>query len=171
MTEEFLVAREYRHLHPDDLEHLETRLHEEPGLRSAVVSELRRALVDDPLCRRARSLAADLGLQIALELEPFPLSLVNSVETMVQFLDAVDHPAVAANIDDQSAEALAPALEALWEAGATVRGYDPEAMDEARRLLPEVTFCATPYEACDGADLGGDAIQSGGTDGPSCGTG
>jgi hypothetical protein len=62
VTEEFLVAREYRHLHPDDLEHLKNRLHEEPGLRSAVVSELRRALVDDPLCRRARSLAADLGL-------------------------------------------------------------------------------------------------------------
>lgn len=43
--------------------------------------------------------AADLGVQIALELEPFPLSLVNSVDTMVRFLDDVDHPAVQANID------------------------------------------------------------------------
>jgi sugar phosphate isomerase/epimerase len=43
--------------------------------------------------------AADLGLQIALELEPFKLSLVNNVDTMSRFLDAVDHPAVAANID------------------------------------------------------------------------
>jgi sugar phosphate isomerase/epimerase len=43
--------------------------------------------------------AADLGLQIALELEPFKLSLVNNVETMVRFLDEVDHPAVKANID------------------------------------------------------------------------
>lgn len=39
------------------------------------------------------------GLQIALELEPFPLSLLNSVDRMVQFLDEVDHPAVRANID------------------------------------------------------------------------
>jgi sugar phosphate isomerase/epimerase len=43
--------------------------------------------------------AADLGLQIALELEPFKLSLVNNVDTMVRFLDDVGHPAVRANID------------------------------------------------------------------------
>jgi sugar phosphate isomerase/epimerase len=43
--------------------------------------------------------AADLGLQIALELEPFQLSLVNNVDTMLRFLDDVDHPAVRANID------------------------------------------------------------------------
>ncbi len=43
--------------------------------------------------------AADLGVEIALELEPFALSLVNSVETMVRFLDDVDQPAVKANID------------------------------------------------------------------------
>jgi sugar phosphate isomerase/epimerase len=43
--------------------------------------------------------AADLGLQIALELEPFKLSLVNNVDTMARFLDEVNHPAVAANID------------------------------------------------------------------------
>jgi len=43
--------------------------------------------------------AAALGLEIVLELEPFPLSLLNNVEQMVRFLDAVDHPAVKANID------------------------------------------------------------------------
>src|SRR5690349_12421777 len=43
--------------------------------------------------------AADLGLQIALELEPFKLSLVNNVDTMVRFIDEVNHPAVRANID------------------------------------------------------------------------
>jgi sugar phosphate isomerase/epimerase len=43
--------------------------------------------------------AADLGLQIALELEPFRLSLLNNVDSMVRFLDDVDHPAVRANID------------------------------------------------------------------------
>jgi sugar phosphate isomerase/epimerase len=43
--------------------------------------------------------AADLGLQIALELEPFKLSLVNNVDSMVRFLDEVNHPAVKANID------------------------------------------------------------------------
>jgi sugar phosphate isomerase/epimerase len=43
--------------------------------------------------------AAGLGLQIALELEPFKLSLVNGADSMVRFLDDVNHPAVKANID------------------------------------------------------------------------
>jgi sugar phosphate isomerase/epimerase len=43
--------------------------------------------------------AADLGVQIALELEPFRLSLLNNVDSMVRFLDDVGHPAVRANID------------------------------------------------------------------------
>jgi D-psicose/D-tagatose/L-ribulose 3-epimerase len=43
--------------------------------------------------------AANLGLQIALELEPFKLSLLNDVPKMVRFIDDVNHPAVQANID------------------------------------------------------------------------
>jgi sugar phosphate isomerase/epimerase len=43
--------------------------------------------------------AAHLDLQIALELEPFKLSLLNSVPNMVRFIDEVNHPAVRANID------------------------------------------------------------------------
>ncbi|MDA7980731.1 MAG: sugar phosphate isomerase/epimerase [Pirellulales bacterium] len=43
--------------------------------------------------------AEELGVEIALELEPFQLSLVNSVDSMVRFLHDVDHPAVKANID------------------------------------------------------------------------
>jgi sugar phosphate isomerase/epimerase len=50
-------------------------------------------------CRHLGDYAANLGVQIALELEPFHLSLVNSVETMVRFIDDVQHPAVQANID------------------------------------------------------------------------
>ena len=43
--------------------------------------------------------AANLDLQIALELEPFALSLLNNVANMVRFIDEVGHPAVRANID------------------------------------------------------------------------
>lgn len=50
-------------------------------------------------CRGLGDYAARLGVKIALELEPFPLSLLNSVDRMVKFLDAVDHEAVRANID------------------------------------------------------------------------
>jgi D-psicose/D-tagatose/L-ribulose 3-epimerase len=43
--------------------------------------------------------AASLGLEIALELEPFALSLLNNVASMARFLDEVDLPAVKANLD------------------------------------------------------------------------
>ena len=50
-------------------------------------------------CRRLADYADSLGVQIALELEPFPLSLLNNVDNMVRFIDDVDHPALQANID------------------------------------------------------------------------
>lgn len=43
--------------------------------------------------------AASKGMEIALELEPFDLSLVNTIDEMVRFLDDVNHPAVKANVD------------------------------------------------------------------------
>ncbi len=46
-------------------------------------------------------------------------------------------------------------MEALWESGARVRAYDPEAMDEARRLYPEqagMTLCESAYDTLEGAD-------------------
>ena len=43
--------------------------------------------------------AAELNLEIALELEPFPLSLINNVDTMRRFLDDVNLSNVMANLD------------------------------------------------------------------------
>jgi len=50
-------------------------------------------------CRLLGDYAASLGLKIALELEPFKLSLLNSVDNMVRFVDDCGHEAVKANID------------------------------------------------------------------------
>ena len=50
-------------------------------------------------CRTLGDHAAGLGLEIALELEPFHLSLLNDVDSMARFLDDVGHPAVKANLD------------------------------------------------------------------------
>jgi sugar phosphate isomerase/epimerase len=52
--------------------------------------------------KHARALgehAATMGIEIALELEPFTLSLLNDVPSMARFLDDVDRPAVKANLD------------------------------------------------------------------------
>src|SRR4051794_10871230 len=60
--------------------------------------------------------AADLGLEIALEMEPFHLSLLNDVDSMARFLDEVDSPSVKANLDISHlmlARQPAPMLERL----------------------------------------------------------
>ena len=50
-------------------------------------------------CRELAEYADNPGLKIALELEPFPLSLLGNVENMVRFIDDCNHEAVQANID------------------------------------------------------------------------
>ncbi len=45
------------------------------------------------------SMRTRLGLEIAIELEPFHLSIVNNIEKMVQFLKEIDHPRAKANVD------------------------------------------------------------------------
>lgn len=50
-------------------------------------------------CRRLGDYAGRNGIDIALELEPFRLSLLNSVDAMVRFVDECGHPRVRANID------------------------------------------------------------------------
>jgi len=46
-------------------------------------------------------------------------------------------------------------LAQLWEGGATVRAYDPEAMHESQRIFGErddLVFCSSADEALEGAD-------------------
>lgn len=43
-------------------------------------------------------------------------------------------------------------LSTLLEHGAIVRAHDPQAMEETAKVLPEVTYCVNPYEACRDAD-------------------
>ena len=50
-------------------------------------------------CRRLGDYADRCGIDIALELEPFRLSLLNNVDSMARFIDECAHPRVRANID------------------------------------------------------------------------
>jgi len=64
------------------------------------------------------------------------------------------------NTDDMREAPSRVLMEALWQAGARVRAYDPVAMGEARRLYgdrldgaqPPLTLCAHAAETLDGAD-------------------
>jgi D-psicose/D-tagatose/L-ribulose 3-epimerase len=49
--------------------------------------------------RKVGEYARELGLEVAIELEPFKLSLVNSVDSMLRFLNDVALPNVLANCD------------------------------------------------------------------------
>jgi len=59
------------------------------------------------------------------------------------------------NTDDMREASSRRLLAQLWEAGATVRAYDPEATEEARRIFGEredLVFCEHAYDALEGAD-------------------
>ena len=56
------------------------------------------------------------------------------------------------NTDDMRDSPSLAFLPALSDAGATVRAFDPEGIAEAKKLMPELEYCADPYEAMDGAD-------------------
>jgi UDPglucose 6-dehydrogenase len=43
-------------------------------------------------------------------------------------------------------------LPALIERGAIIRAHDPQGMKEAKKLLPDLIYCSSPYEACEGSD-------------------
>jgi sugar phosphate isomerase/epimerase len=64
-------------------------------------------------CRRLAEHADGLGVRIALELEPFPLSLLNDVDSMSRFIDEIGHPACRANIDVSHLHLAGVAPEAL----------------------------------------------------------
>jgi len=56
------------------------------------------------------------------------------------------------NTDDMRDSPSLVIVPALQEAGAAIRAFDPEGMAEAKKLLPGVTWCSSPYEATEGAD-------------------
>ncbi len=59
------------------------------------------------------------------------------------------------NTDDMREAPSRVVMEALWEAGARVQAYDPEAMDEAERIYgnrAELELCDNLYDAVEDAD-------------------
>jgi UDPglucose 6-dehydrogenase len=56
------------------------------------------------------------------------------------------------NTDDMREAPSLAIVTALEDAGAIVRGYDPEGMEQARSLLPNLTLCDSAYQTIEGAD-------------------
>jgi UDPglucose 6-dehydrogenase len=56
------------------------------------------------------------------------------------------------NTDDMRDSPSLSILPVLQDAGATVRAFDPEGMDEARKQMPDLDYCGDAYETMQGAD-------------------
>jgi len=59
------------------------------------------------------------------------------------------------NTDDMREASSRRLMEMLWEAGAHVRAFDPEAAEETRRIYgdrDDLVLCEHPYDALEGAD-------------------
>ena len=56
------------------------------------------------------------------------------------------------NTDDMRDAPSLEILPRLAAAGAGIRAFDPEGMDEARKLMPEFVYCQDAYQTMEGAD-------------------
>jgi UDPglucose 6-dehydrogenase len=56
------------------------------------------------------------------------------------------------NTDDMRDAPSIPLITALHDMGAKVRAYDPVGMEQAKKVLPELTYCEGAYECAKGAD-------------------
>ena len=56
------------------------------------------------------------------------------------------------NTDDMRDSPAIAVVQTLQDAGAQVRAYDPEGVEQAKLVLENVTYCANSYEAMEGAD-------------------
>jgi UDPglucose 6-dehydrogenase len=54
--------------------------------------------------------------------------------------------------DDMRDSPTIPLITGLQEKGATIRAYDPQAMENAGKIFKNVTFCHDAYETANGAD-------------------
>ena len=57
------------------------------------------------------------------------------------------------NTDDMRDAPSLAIVQSLLDAGVTVRSHDPEGMDLARTMMPDITYCGDAYEAATGADV------------------
>ncbi|MET4897576.1 UDP-glucose/GDP-mannose dehydrogenase family protein [Sphingomonadaceae bacterium jetA1] len=56
------------------------------------------------------------------------------------------------NTDDMRDSPAIAVIQTLQDAGAQVQAYDPEGMEQARKVLDNVTYCDGAYQAIEGAD-------------------
>jgi UDPglucose 6-dehydrogenase len=83
-------------------------------------------------------------------------AMVEKVERLVGSLEdktlAVLGLSFKPQTDDMRESPAVEIIRALTRKGARVRAYDPVAMDQAKKCLPDIEYAADEYEAAEGAD-------------------
>ena len=57
------------------------------------------------------------------------------------------------NTDDMRDSPSIPIINELIDKGASIRAFDPEAMEEAKQILPQITYCSDAYDTAKNADV------------------
>jgi UDPglucose 6-dehydrogenase len=129
-------------------------LHPGPGYGGSCFPKDTRALVE--IARQANApislieATADFNEARKLQMaERVVVALGGSVKGKVIALLGLTFKPNTDDMREAPSLAIAPAL---IKAGATVRAHDPEGMAEAKKLMPDLTYCADPYETMAGAD-------------------
>ncbi len=112
--------------------------------------------------RAAAQIARDQGLRfriIEAVLEVNEVTQKRMIDKIEQAMGSTAGKTVAVlglsfkpNTDDIRESPALPIVQGLLDRGATVRAFDPEAMEGCRPLFPAVVFCDNAYEAAEGAD-------------------
>lgn len=58
-----------------------------------------------------------------------------------------------ADTDDMRDSPAISIIQSLLDKGVSVQAYDPEGMENAREILPDITYCNNAYDAASGSDL------------------
>ncbi|SDA22675.1 UDP-glucose dehydrogenase [Sphingomonas sp. NFR15] len=56
------------------------------------------------------------------------------------------------NTDDMRDSPAIAVIQTLQDAGATIRAYDPEGVEQAKRVLSDVEYCGNAYQTMEGSD-------------------
>jgi UDPglucose 6-dehydrogenase len=112
--------------------------------------------------RAAAQIARDQGLRfriIEAVLEVNEVTQKRMIDKIERALGTIAGKTIAVlglsfkpNTDDIRESPALPIVQGLLDRGATVRAFDPEAMEGCRPLFPAVVFCDNAYEAAEGAD-------------------
>ncbi len=112
--------------------------------------------------RAAAQIARDQGLRfriIEAVLEVNEVTQKRMIEKIENALGEIAGKTIAVlglsfkpNTDDMRESPALPIVQGLLDRGATVRAFDPEAMEGCKPLFPTVVYCENAYETADGAD-------------------